>query len=98
MKPDEETTVEALREPPMYRLVYLDDDSTSYEFVVHTIIHYVGHNEVTAHDIATQIHMRGEAIAAVFPFEIAEQVASDIVKLARTNNYPLKLRIDPDEA
>ena len=90
--------IEDLKEPPMFRVVYLNDNKTTYEFVVETLVDYFGYNQETAHVITTDIHDAGSACVAVLPYEIAEQKGVEVTLLARANNYPLQIRVEPEGA
>jgi ATP-dependent Clp protease adapter protein ClpS len=43
------------------------------------------------------IHTQGAATVAVLPYEIAEQKGIEVTLNARTNGYPLQVRLEPDE-
>ena len=87
---------EDLKEPPMYRVVYLNDNQTTYEFVVETLMEYFDYTADTAHNITTDIHEAGSACVAVLPYEIAEQKGIEVTMLARAQNYPLQVRVEPE--
>ena len=87
---------EDLKEPPMYRVVYLNDNQTTYEFVVETLMDYFDYTAETAHNITTDINNTGSACVAVLPYEIAEQKGVEITMLARAQQYPLQIRVEPD--
>jgi ATP-dependent Clp protease adaptor protein ClpS len=87
---------EDLKEPPMYRVVYLNDNQTTYEFVVETLMEYFDYNVETAETITKDIHEEGSACVAVLPYEIAEQKGVEVTMLARAQNYPLQIRVEPE--
>ena len=87
---------EDLKEPPMYRVVYLNDNQTTYEFVVETLMEYFDYNVETAEVITKDIHEDGSACVAVLPYEIAEQKGVEVTMLARAQNYPLQVRVEPE--
>jgi ATP-dependent Clp protease adaptor protein ClpS len=87
-----------LKEPPMYRVVYLNDNQTTYEFVVETLVEYFDYTAETAHNITTDIHETGSACVAVLPYEIAEQKGIEVTMLARAQSYPLQIRVEPEGA
>lgn len=85
-----------LAEPPLYKVIYLNDETTTIEFVVSTLVKYFGYNSDTALNIAMDIHEHGSAVVAVLPYEIAEQRGIEVVLDARANGFPLQVKIEPD--
>ena len=80
----------------MYRVVYLNDNQTTHEFVVETLMEYFDYNVETAEVITKDIHEDGSACVAVLPYEIAEQKGVEVTMLARAQNYPLQVRVEPE--
>lgn len=87
---------ESLKEPPMWKVIYLNDNQTTMEFVVESLVEFFDYNTSTALKITEDIHEAGQATVAVLPHEIAEQKGSEVVQLARVNNYPLQIKLEPD--
>ena len=88
--------LEAVKEPPMFRVVYLNDNATSMEFVVESLIEYFEYTHETAEQITIDIHEEGSACVAVLPYEIAEQKGIEVTMLARAQSYPLQIRVEPE--
>ena len=86
----------ALAEPPLYRVIYMNDEVTSMNFVVNSLIGYFNYNQDTATSLTENIHQRGSAIVAVLPYEIAEQKGIEVTMLARNNGFPLQVKIEQD--
>ena len=87
---------EDIKEPPMYRVVYLNDNQTTYEFVVESLMQYFDYTVETAQTITADIHEAGSACVAVLPYEIAEQKGIEVTMLARAQSYPLQVRVEPE--
>jgi ATP-dependent Clp protease adaptor protein ClpS len=85
-----------LQEPPMFRVVYINDNKTSIEFVIDSLITYFSYTADTAMVITKTIHDTGSAVVAVLPFEIAEQKGVEITLAARANGFPLQIRLEPE--
>lgn len=87
---------EAVKEPPLYRVVYLNDNQTTMEFVVESLIDYFDYTIETAEQITVDIHESGSAIVAVLPYEIAEQKGVEVTMLARAQSMPLQIKLEPE--
>jgi len=88
--------VDELKEPILYRVVYINDHQTSMDFVVESLITHFNYTTETATQITVDIHETGSAIVAVLPYEIAEHKGIEITMLARAHNYPLQIKLEPE--
>ena len=89
-------TIQGLKEPPMFKIIYLNDNQTSMEFVIETLIDFFNYNTQTAVKITEDIHNQGSAVVAVLPYEIAEQKGIEVTLCARSNNFPLQIKLEPE--
>jgi len=87
---------ESIREPSLFRVIYLNDNQTTMQFVVDSLIEFFEYNTETAVKITGDIHEHGQAVVAVLPFEIAEQKGGEVLQSARIQNFPLQIKIEPD--
>lgn len=87
-----------LAEPPMFKVIYINDNTTSMEFVIDSLITHFEYTPVTAEKITVDIHESGSAVVAVLPYEVAEQKGIEITVLARAEGYPLQIKLEPDHA
>jgi len=87
-----------VKEPPMFRLIYLNDNQTSVDFVIDSLIKHFDYSENTAEKITMDIHEAGSATVAVLPYEIAEQKGVEVTVDARSSGYPLQIRLEPETA
>jgi ATP-dependent Clp protease adaptor protein ClpS len=85
-----------VKEPPMFKVIYINDNQTSVEFVVETLIEHFDYTAHTAEQLTMDIHQVGSAVVAVLPYEIAEQKGIEITVEARSQNYPLQIKLEPD--
>jgi ATP-dependent Clp protease adaptor protein ClpS len=86
----------ALVEPPLFIIIYINDNVTSMEFVVGSLIDYFQYNQDTAKTITHNIHDEGSAIVAVLPYEIAEQRGIEVTLEARSQGFPLQIKVEAD--
>lgn len=92
IKPDH-----ALKQPPLYHLIFINDDFTPMDFVIAVLIKHFDYNAETAQNICEQVHHNGQETVAILPYEIAEQKGIEITSEARIQNYPLQIRLLADE-
>lgn len=85
-----------LQEPPMFKVIYINDNATSMEFVVGSLVEYFDYTPLTAEKITFDIHESGSAVVAVLPYEIAEQKGIDVTVAARHEGYPLQIKLEPE--
>lgn len=86
----------ALAEPPLFKVIYVNDNITSMGFVVNSLIDYFNYTMDTASGITDNIHTSGSAVVAVLPFEIAEQKGIEVTLAARAQGFPLQIRVEAD--
>jgi ATP-dependent Clp protease adaptor protein ClpS len=86
----------ALAEPPLYKIIYINDDVTSMNFVVNSLIDYFNYNEDTATSLTHDIHNKGSAVVAVLPYEIAEQKGIEVTLDARSQGFPLQVKVEAE--
>jgi ATP-dependent Clp protease adaptor protein ClpS len=87
-----------IKEPPQYRVIYINDDTTSMEFVILSLMTHFGHDESSATKITMSIHEAGSAVVAVLPYEIAEQKGIEVTLQARQQGFSLQIKLEPDQS
>jgi ATP-dependent Clp protease adaptor protein ClpS len=85
-------------EPPLFKIIYINDDVTSMEFVVNSLIQYFDYNIETANSLTMTIHEQGSAVVAVLPYEIAEQKGIEVTLEARAQGYPLQIKVEAEKS
>jgi len=81
--------------PSEYKVIYLNDEVTSMEFVVESLVSVFDYTDEIAHELTKKIHTDGAATVAILPYEIAEQKGIEVTVLARNNQYPLQITLEP---
>jgi ATP-dependent Clp protease adaptor protein ClpS len=78
------------KKPPLYKVILLNDDYTTMDFVVF-ILETVFHkpHEEAVH-IMLHVHRKGMGVCGVYTREIAETKVKMVHELARKNNFPLR--------
>lgn len=90
---DSGTTLEEerpkLKQPPLYRVILLNDDYTPMEFVVQVLQKVFGMDRSTATRVMLEVHTKGKGICGVYTFEIAETKVAQVTGLAQQHQHPL---------
>lgn len=84
-------------EPPMYRVVFYNDDFTPKAFVVEILVGLFHKSLAEATELMWRVHRGNRGVAGVYPREIAETKMAAVTALARENGFPFKVSIEPDE-
>ena len=99
----EETIVEKktanrrlIKEPVKYKVIIYNDDLTPVDFVIAMLMSIFKYSQDSAYQLTLAVHNKGSAIAGVYVHEIAEQKATDATQMARTNGFPLVLKVEPE--
>jgi ATP-dependent Clp protease adaptor protein ClpS len=82
------------QEPALYKVVLLNDDYTTMEFVVSVLETVFQKSPAEAYRIMMQVHVNGNGIAGVYPWEVAETKVEALTSMARHAEYPLRATIE----
>lgn len=85
-----------ITEPPMFKVIYMNDNFTTMDFVVRSLVDHFSYTADTAESITTGIHEQGSATVAVLPYEIAEQKGIEVTLHARNEGFPLQIKIEAE--
>ena len=88
---------EKLKKPPLYRVLLHNDNYTTREFVVAVLKEVFHKGESEAVQIMLHVHYNGIGVAGVYTYEVAETKIKTVERLARENEYPLRLTMEPEE-
>ena len=86
----EEKTREELKSPSLYKVLLLNDDYTTMEFVVRVLETVFQKPPTEATQIMLRVHKKGVGLCGVFTRDIAETKIETVRHLAREEGYPLK--------
>ena len=80
---------------PLYKLIFLNDDVTTMDFVVKTLIMVFKKDKMTAVRLMLEVHHNGAAVVDVLPLEQAELRQQQTHSMAQKEGYPLRCIIEP---
>lgn len=86
-----------LKEPPKFKVIFLNDEVTTVEFVIESLVVIFHKTREEAEALTYTIHQEGSAVVAILPYEIAEQKGIEVSVLAKRNGYPLVVKLEADE-
>ena len=78
-----------LKEPPLYRVVLINDDYTPMEFVVDILESIFGMERTRATQVMLEVHTKGKGVCGVYNFEIAETKVAQVMSIAQQHQHPL---------
>ena len=78
-----------LKEPPLYRVVLINDDFTPMEFVVDILESIFGMERTRATQVMLEVHTKGKGVCGVYNFEIAETKVAQVMSIAQQHQHPL---------
>ncbi len=76
---------------PRYEVIIYNDDVTTMDFVVEILIIIFHFTQESAERLMLEIHQKGKSVVGLYPKEIAETKVSQVLNLAKINNFPLKI-------
>ena len=87
------------KKPPMYKVLLHNDDYTTREVVdgVGAADHVPARTRATRPRSRGHVHNNGVGIAGVYTFEVAETKVTKTSALAKAQQFPLQLSIEPTE-
>lgn len=85
-----------ISEPGMFKIIYLNDNKTTMDFVIDSLVEIFDYSPITAEKITVDIHEDGSAVVAVMPYEMAEQKGIEVTVSARANGFPLQIKLEPE--
>ena len=86
----------APKEPRKHKVLVLNDDFTTFEFVIEVLMTVFGKTMQQAEEIAEQTHIRQKAFVGKYPLDIARSKVAKATRMARAEGYPLKFDIQPE--
>jgi ATP-dependent Clp protease adaptor protein ClpS len=84
------------QEPEQYKVVLLNDDYTTMDFVVRVLESVFQKSPAEAYRIMMQVHRSGRGIAGVYSWEVAETKADTVASLASAAGFPLRAAVEED--
>src|SRR5262245_51331260 len=101
--PDRETGGEVLertrqqtKKPDLFKVLLLNDDYTTMDFVVEILESVFHKAPAEAYRIMMMVHAQGKGLCGLYPYEVAETKVSTVVELSRGSGFPLRATMEPE--
>jgi ATP-dependent Clp protease adaptor protein ClpS len=89
-------TEDEVTEPPMYRVLLMNDDFTPMEFVIVVLMKFFAKSEAVATTLMLEVHQKGRSVVGVYSKEIAETKTHLVNTYARQHEFPLLCQYEKD--
>jgi ATP-dependent Clp protease adaptor protein ClpS len=91
-----ERTRQETKKPEMFRVLLINDDYTTMEFVVEVLESIFHKQPAEAYRIMMMVHTQGKGLCGVYPHEVAETKVTTVIDRARQNGFPLLAAMEPE--
>ncbi|MBV5279666.1 MAG: ATP-dependent Clp protease adaptor ClpS [Campylobacteraceae bacterium] len=88
----ENETIEEVevKSPKLYKVLLLNDDYSSMDFVIKVLMGIFHHSFEKATDIMLSVHEKGSGLCGIYDYEIAETKVAHVRKMAKNEKFPLR--------
>lgn len=90
------TLKERTKEPRKYKVIVLNDDFTTFEFVIMIMTTVFLKTLQQAEEIAETTHIHQKATVGTYSYDIAKSKVAKATAMARADNFPLSFEIEPE--
>jgi len=81
---------EDAQEPLQYRVVLLNDDFTTKDFVIAVLVAVFHKKHEDAYVIMEDVHKKGRGVVGAYTYDIAATRCVQVHEVARQNGFPLR--------
>ena len=90
----EDTVLEARRtktkQPPMFKVLLLNDDYTPMDFVVGVLQRFFALSRERATQVMLKVHQEGMGVCGIFPRDVAATKVEQVKSYAKQHQHPLQ--------
>lgn len=91
-----ERTRHETKKPELFKVLLINDDYTTMEFVVDVLESIFHKQPAEAYRIMMMVHTQGKGLCGVYPHEVAETKVTTVIERARENGFPLLAAMEPE--
>src|SRR6476659_6196813 len=91
-----ERTIQETKKPELFKVLLLNDDYTTMDFVVEVLETVFNKAPAEAYRLMMAVHTQGQGLCGVYPYEVAETKVTAVVERARGQGFPLRATMEPE--
>jgi ATP-dependent Clp protease adaptor protein ClpS len=91
-----ERTIQETKKPELFKVLLLNDDYTTMDFVVEVLEAIFHKQPAEAFRIMMAVHTQGKGLCGVYSHEVAETKVDAVMERARENGFPLRAAMEPE--
>ncbi len=91
-----ERTEKQTKEPARFRVLLINDDYTTMDFVVEILETIFHKTPAESFRIMMQVHTQGRGLCGVYTFEVAETKVAAVHDLAGQHGFPLRAAMEEE--
>jgi ATP-dependent Clp protease adaptor protein ClpS len=84
------------KEPTLYRVILLNDDYTTMEFVVLVLEQVFLKSPAEAFRVMMHVHTQGKGLCGLYPHDIAETKIETVHEMAKEHGFPLRADMEAE--
>ena len=85
-----------IEEPPQFKVILLNDDYSTMDFVIEILQNIFKKSMEDATTLMLEVHNKGKAICGIYSYEIAVTKVAQVAQVAKENGFPLKAIVGED--
>ena len=93
---EKETIKQNVKPPVMWNVVMINDEYTTFEFVLECLRIVFGKGEEQAFIITKAIHEQGKGIVGTYTKDIAVTKQIQAMEMAQREEHPLQVKVEPN--
>ena len=85
----EEAIERKTKKPPLFKVLLLNDDYTTMDFVIEILMDVFHKSRTAATQVMLHVHRKGMGVCGVYTREIAETKVARVNDYSRSHHHPL---------
>lgn len=82
-----------LKEPPLYKVIFFNDDVTTMDFVVNVLVRIFHKSQGEAEALMLRVHEKGQAVVGLYSYDIAYTRVELVREESGKHGFPLHVEL-----